>query len=308
MGKNVKTTKPLKLMSNTKKRTIGTLVTVCGIAAGVYLGVFINGMTTVPSIDYGNINPELLYQDEDGLMDKYNTALNSSRDFSDFTYGEIANISRLLIESESYVTSSTVGTAYPSMGGDQIIRAKSIKCGTSRFEESASKGIVSTAWRMYYTDGEITKYNGKLADINNITYTSDPDIYTTDSWVEMFGELPGDVWAYIISDATIKESDFNSFEKSTDGYTLTLELDPVLSVIKYVKQMKEISGLDDLPVFEYVKLTINLDDKLMLNSIEIDEHFSAKMIVGVQTKNDLTITYTVSENSVIPLLTDQIKY
>ena len=72
--------------------------------------------------------------------------------------------------------------------------------------------------------------------------------------------------------------------------------------------MYNISGLDALPVFEYVTLKYTLTSDLMLEHLSVDEKYKAAMVAQVDIVNALETDFYPNEELKIPQLDEQLEY
>ena len=73
-------------------------------------------------------------------------------------------------------------------------------------------------------------------------------------------------------------------KKEGNDIILSLELDPLTSVLRYVKNMKAMSDLDDYPVFHKMHVDMKLDSELNIKWVKSDEVYDVKSF-GVTSKN-----------------------
>ena len=84
-----------------------------------------------------------------------------------------------------------------------------------------------------------------------------------------------------------------------------MSLDPTLSVIRYVKQMKELSGLERYPTFSLVEMTFTLDENLNLISRQVHEQYEVFKLGFHQSDSYINDYYYPDATLSIPdLLTD----
>lgn len=165
-----------------------------------------------------------------------------------------------------------------SSGITQVIESIAIKEGDKAFEESNSTGVVNLYDRMYEEGDTITTYWG-----DNPDYASHVPIdYTLDEYADMMGRKVSEPTTYLISNKTIFKSEVNNLSgdgiskitKTSSGYTVDIELNPVTGVVNYVKQMLKISELAKYPVFYWCHLTYQIDEDLNLVEMLVHEKYN----------------------------------
>ena len=105
------------------------------------------------------------------------------------------------------------------------------------------------------------------------------------------------MFIYLISNETVLEG--SKIEKKDDLIKVSVKLDPSISTYYYKIQMKEISDLDKLPVFEYLNHTYVFDKDMTLLYCKVDEKYQASMGVTATIHN--TIDYYYHSNVMIDI-------
>ncbi len=118
----------------------------------------------------------------------------------------------------------------------------------------------------------------------------------TDDCIDFAGGLPSTIQPYIISSQTSLEESKVTLEPITDengniNYKFTVDLDPITSVLYYIRQMKMVSKLGSFPEFSDVKQTFIMDENWHLVQIDILEHYS-QIAMGVKASCEGTLTTT----------------
>lgn len=298
--------------SHSKKQITACLVFMIAlpIGAGVGAGIVISKFFLSKSTDYSDINVNDLKEDVTGIMDQYKKAKDNGKEYSEvFKPYELVNIAYELYSQHDNSKSISVGRANAAIV-DQSIRACSIKNGNEYMEESISKSsIVSLAARTYlHENSNIDFHDG---DAKSSVEGEWPDThyeYTSDEYADVFGKTPKSPLIYIVGKKTIKSA-ASKVEKTDSGYIVNLELNPIKSVVNYVKQMKNLSKLADYPSFDSVKATFTLDNDLLIKQLSVDESYYAKTgAVGADITAHLDIYYEVDGDFAIPSLSQAVSY
>lgn len=282
---------------------IGALSLVALGVGGYFLGqwIYINNNT----IDYSKLSETELEDDQVALMKKYSESVASdyTKDFKSY---ELANIGINKIQNHDYVVSKTIGSA-KALGVDQSVRAASIKNKNEYFLENLSVSkLVQTAKRFYQKEDVVKTYNGSEIDIEKAAWNENPDSeLSLKDHEAKWGKQLSRPLLYIISSKTTLDT--STATKSSDGYTVKLDLSPKYAVLRYERQIVEISPVTN-PIFHKIHLTLKLDNQLNLLSYSVDESYSVVMVILVETAVKLEETYTYDVETKIPNLTEDFKY
>lgn len=261
-------------MKKLSQRTNNIIITsvVCGVAlsAGVGLGIYFGMGYLVPNVNY-NYSAEALEDDIDALMKKYE---RSNGDISQFKPYELVNISTRKYADSQYHYSVVDGWVNAS-GIVQTIKGTSIKNDTDYFNESISaSSLVKVARRFYQNDMDVVEvYHGtSIQNGASATWNESPnETLTSKEYEETWGKTLQRTSIYVVSSKTVLNSQLTT---NDDGnYSVTVELDPVLSVIRYVKQMKSMSSLDRYPKFSEVNIEFEIDKNLTLLKTTVHEKY-----------------------------------
>ena len=128
--------------------------------------------------------------------------------------------------------------------------------------------------------------------------------YTRDEFKKLAGSLPSSLNPYIISTKTVLNNNV-SYEVSTSEegkklYTFTIQLDPIASVINYVKQVKMTSGLSGYPAFDDITITYTIDEDWNLVTTDILEHYVVFYIAKAPCTGTLKTDYKFNIDVKLP--------
>ena len=176
-----------------------------------------------------------------------------------------------------------IGNGYVNtLGIEQSVYSSKRYDGTKYTFESISQGMMSVAICDSYTVGanNISIYSGTNITSTSATWNLDRTLDLT-SYQEEAGSLPSVIQPYLVSSSqdgatgtVLSESEI-IYEEATGLYSFTLELDPVLSIINYAKQVRRTGGLSAYPEFQKITQTIVIDENWNLISIDVSERYSA---------------------------------
>jgi hypothetical protein len=319
MARTVSSEKKVRI----KKATIITLsiVAAVGIFGGVIGGYYFHSVFGATAVtDYDAINAEVLYDDQDALMKRYEAADPSSykEEFEPYEMADIA--CNLFVSSDSFFSQGK-GVAEAAGGlANQEIRSTFIHSGESYFEESLSHSqFVDLADRMYQEGEKTLRYHGSTGESVEVgVYDADACVTyeNKEDYAEKYGRNVSDVFNYIISSKTTLMDTTNSgsttgVAQNDDGtYTVDLELTPDTAVVHYATQMQAISNLKYKPSFTYVHLTFELNADLTLISMLSHEYYQATTSAGLGSKIEgtLRVEYATGGDYAIPDLNTPIEY
>lgn len=285
-------TKPKKKI-NKKSVIIYTSIGVPIIAGGIIAGVLL-GQNHFKVDAYGGLDATKLKED---YTEVYQDFQKGKKKISEYSDVEIANIALLKLNDVDNFYALTDGTVIAA-GVTQNIRSTYIKNQESYFEESITESsFVKGANRFYQTedvDWHKGKYiNGTTGDYSKAALTE----YTKDDFEEEWGRTLSRACIYIVNDKTYLDG---STTDNGDGtYTVDVNLDPKLSVLRYVKQMVMTGGLSQKPVFHEVKLKFVVDSDAKLLKFETYEIYDVHMVIDAKnSKGSLTQEYFYSERTI----------
>ena len=273
------------------------------LTAGAGVGVFVKRKFGQEQIDYSNFDASAFSMDSKELLEKY-----KANPKANFTPAELVNIGLEKYRQCENSYSFTVGSA--STVVDQSIRNGQIKNGDRYFEEQISKSaMVSLANRVETTKGSetTTLYKGKAQGEESATYSGESTNYNEEGFKNFLGRTLPDMFIYTISNDTA--FDDSKTEKLANGnIRVYVNIDPDLSTYFYKVQMKNMSNLDNLPTFNYVKQTYTFTSDMTLLHCYIEEKYQASMGMTVSITNRLHTYYHANEYRKIPSLNEPFDY
>lgn len=277
-----------------------------GVVSGIVISKFFIGKTT----DYTNIDANALVEKNTTKLTKYEDCIKNNTEFLEVLKPyEMVNIGYELFSKYEHSKSITIGNAVAAVV-NQSIRASSFRNGNEYLEESISKSnFVSLAARTYlHEDTNLEFLDGSATSSNTASWPDEHYNFTTEEYADAFGKTPSTPLIYIVGKKTIISSGCSA-TKTDNGYRVELTLNPVNSVVNYVKQMKSLSKLADYPSFESVHTVFYLNNDLLVNKLEVEEKYYAKTGgVGADITANLTIYYEVDEGITVPSLNTPVNY
>lgn len=304
----------------TRKRTIlnFALVAIIGIGTGLFLGSWYSYAFLSNTIDYSGYTEDALLDNLDNTLKKA-TKLNnlSESDKQNWvsiakqkgvspknlaTYENVALAEYNLKNASSY---KMYGTGKVETIANQTIYSVKYFDGNTYMFESISKGIltVADAFTMEKGGNTVTKIAGQNVSDTHADWTGTKTTISTTEFKANNGLLPSEVMAYLISSKTTKTSSEiteTTGENNKKLYSFSLTLDPVSSVVNYVKQVKQTSGLSDYPTFDDITLNFTLDEDWNFVTFNLVENYRVPY-GGLKPKCKGTLNYTFEINVPITL-------
>ena len=255
------------------------------IGGGIPLGLFLSDLLTFDGVDYSGLDAGANEDDASALYRRFEADKSKSASELSKTYSgaELVMIAENNISNHEYVQTIGVGLVNAAMGVKQSVRSASIKNGDSYFLENLSKSsFVACAKRFYQKDDEVKTYNGEVIDEVSANWQVDSlETLTKAEHDNKWGKDLSRSSIYIVSTKTVLNE---TIEQDGSNLMISLSLDPLTSVIRYVKQMVNVSDLAQPPVFHEVNITYTLDQNMNLLSRDINEVYDVSSF-GVVSKN-----------------------
>lgn len=291
-------------------------VGICGVAGGGTGVILKRTLGPVdehypPGFDPKEFSPNL-YDGDNAIMNRYNKLSVKTIDSmgTNFKDSDIINISLENYRNQEYCWCVASGNANTIV--TQTIRNSQIKNGDEYFEEQLSySSVVSIAKRslQHGKEGQIEMFDGSCGGPESAAYGPTPSgTYDKESYKASLGKTLDEMFIYIISEKTVLNS---SKKKSGTDYIINLDLNPNLSTFYYKTQMKNISGLSNLPPFSEVKLTFTVANDLTLKRMLVDETYVATkegIPVPATTHNIINNYYHAGAKMDIPTSDKSIDY
>lgn len=302
---NNEETKATKKKISKKAVITYSIIGVVEITVSAVAGVLI-GRNLFKRDAYAGIDVNAAEVDYNEVYARFKTS-NASSYFQDFSSVELANIALLKCNDVQNFYTITNGSV-EAAGVKQTIHGTTIRDGNSYFEEAISySSFVKSTNRFYQDDTGVKWYKGKYVDLNSGDYSSPKTTdYTIDEFDNTWGKSLKRACIYIVSNKSCLDS--NLTDNGDGTYNIDLNLDPTLSVLRYVKQMVMTGGLGEAPVFHSVKLTFTVDKDVNLLTFKTDEVYDVHMVIDAKnSKGSLTQEFKYEKRD-IPALTDTTNY
>ena len=287
---------------NKKSVIIYTSIGVPIIAGGIVAGILL-GQAHFKVDAYGDLDANKLVED---YTEVYETFKKGKSKISDFRDVEIANIALLKLNDIDHFYSLTTGSVVAA-GVHQSIHSTYIKNNNYYFEESITESSFVKGANRFYEDEDIDWHKGKYVNGTTGDYSkATPKEYTKESFEEEWGRTISRTCVYILNDKTRKDGEV--VDNGDGTYTIDLNLDPQLSVLRYVKQMVMTGGLSQKPVFHQVKLKFVVDENANLLKFMTDETYDVHMVIDAKnSKGQLTQEFFYEERT-IPSINEPSNY
>ncbi len=271
--------------------TIGVLVTGLCVATGIFLArhVFVdyNNKETEKGIEDYEINYSDIYASYLAKKDSKTTEqlYQESKGYEFVNYALSKKVNR------EYVSSYTEGATKAAIA-TQEIGGKFIYDNGHIIQESISTGLISTAKRFEKDGDTIHVYDGTPKSSKEADWNKNPtESLSLTAFKDKWGIDYSFPTIFIISNETVLKEDRQVDE---NNYVVTLELDPTISTLKYVKQQREMGEMSKDPVFKKVELIFTIDSNLNILKLTTIEESAVKRGLWVDSSSsyDEIFTYT----------------
>ena len=295
-----------------KSLILYSIIGASALAVGAGGGIVYKRVIQKPTQNITGFNPEVCKPNAEELFAKVNK-VGPKIAVSTLEPVDIANYATE--KYKTYENSVSFCKGLASTIVSQEIRNAQIKNGSTYFEESVSKSsMVGIGKRMIQEgiDGPVKMYNEKSAgDVTidelkvHTNFKDKAEDFTSEKYKEAYGRTLNDMFIYCVHSITVKNG---SVTPEGDGYKVVLDLDPIMGGYQYRYQMLNISGLDALPIFNFITITYTLDSNLDLVHIQAHEAYRAKMGVEVEIENTLEYDFFPNVKWEIPQINEDINY
>lgn len=287
------------------------------LTVGAGGGIIYKRVIMDPNEEIVGFNPSVCKADLEALTKEVNSYGNKKAAFEGMAPVDLVNYALETYKNCEYSVSMQSGMAKTVV--DQEIRNVQIRNKNRYFEESVSKSsMVGVGKRMIQEgdEGDVKLYSEKSAndiviDGDNVQTVYKPNAETLSNadYKKAYGRTLPDMFIYCIHKMTVI-TDQCSKEVLPDGnYKIVLELDPKMGGYQYRYQMQTISGLDALPIFEYITLTFTLDKDLNPKYQNSHEKYKATMMgISPDIENSIDTIFYPNREFKIPELTENIDY
>lgn len=278
--------------------TVSTIAICAGIGLGVYFG---NGY--FDKVNY-NYDVNALEDNISKIMSKYE---KSNSDYSSLNAIEMANVGIYQFANKTYTSSSAIGEVRAEI--TQTICTSSVKKDNSYFNESISaSSLVKVAKRFYQNNNSVSIYEGSIKDTTSATWNeSSKQDFNLEQYETEWGRTLSRPMIYIISSKTV--INYEKSQNENGDYIVSFELDPIKSVVRYVKQMSKMSNLSKPPQFTSIYINLTLSNNLMLKESNIKEEYSVYMFGNHKSVSTLQEKFATHDEPVsIPDLNTDCNY
>lgn len=303
MKRDKSVTKPKKMSKATKIAT--SIVVSLSVAGGIATGYYFGRDYFRPAFNYGQYDVDTLEDDIDALYLRYQKT-DASLYLSTFEGYELVNIALKNYENEANNYSVVIGDVNAA-GVTQTVRSFNIKNGIDLYSESIShSSLVKVAKRFYQSEEIVDVFAGSKIGVESASYSQEnKESYGLDEFEEAYGKTFSRASIYIISSQTVLSQ---SVIDNGDSISIDIDLDPQKSVIRYVKQMSEMSGLSKPPTFDDIHITFTMDKSLTLLKSNIIEHYEVYKFGYHSSTGEMEETYHAGEYLKIPDLDETYAY
>ena len=305
-NKSIEPKKETRIKSK-KGLIISSVVAGSAVAIGIALTVILIIPNIFPPIefDYSKLNITELDDDYSGVYKKFKNSTGVDDYTKIYKPDEMVNIGLLNATNLESFKTITTGTVKASIA-TQVVRSTYIKENEKHFYENISSGLVKVGFRFYQKDEMVELISGKNITESSANWVEGKSTsLTTSEYDEQWGKDLSRRTIYIISSKTVLDT--STSEKTSDGYTVTIDLNPDLGSARYVKQIIMTSGLDRNPIFHSIKLTYHLDSNLMIQDVNMVSNYEVYKMIYVPSDEQLIEKYFYGDYQ-IPSLEEKCEY
>ncbi len=297
----------------THKMKVLAILAVLGVFTGSGLGVYYFNNFLRANVNYLQYNPSDYIANIDDIFAK-RFAINTDEQKENWlqiakdnntTPSDLTPVDNMLLAEYNAKKASSyeiVGTGSVATIATQTVYSERKFDGEAYAFQSISKGMLTVATCDYMKGGKnVEIYNGANVKVDGADWNYSQTITLAD-YKNMAGTSPSDIQPYIISDKTVISSTDVVYDEATGLYSFTLSLDPITSVLLYYKQVRRSGNLEGDPEFEYIHLSITIDENWNFVSSAFEEKYTA-IKFGLPNKCVGTLNSTYKFNDVVTLPT-----
>ncbi|MCH5184104.1 MAG: hypothetical protein J1E00_08010 [Oscillospiraceae bacterium] len=175
----------------------------------------------------------------------------------------------------------------------QKVRSERTVTAEAMFSQSVSvSSLVRVGVQQYFHGNTVLVRTGDVHDLDSVDWSQNATAVSPETYRDSYGNPPRSLSNYLINRETVLSVRIESASK--DEICVVCELDPVKSTVEYAKQVKTNGGLDELPVFSSVTLTVTMDGSYRPRRVRYQEVYDISIaILGETTcKTDYTETFS----------------
>ncbi len=181
----------------------------------------------------------------------------------------------------------------------QSLRSERFVNSEAMFSQSIStSSLVRVGVQQFFQDDIILVRSGEVHSMEEVVWEERPVSVTPESYQLAYGNTPHVLSNYRLEEATILSANFTAHSEQT--YTFVYELDPVKSTEAYARQIQTMGGLDTLPIFQSITMTVTMDEAFRPLSVRYQEVYdiSIQILGNTTCKTDYTEVFSDFEASV----------
>lgn len=195
-------------------------------------------------------------------------------------------------DSFSASTEGTCSTQVLFFSYNQQIRSERTVTADAMFSQSVSlSSLVRVGVQQYFQGNTILVRSGEVSSMDDVVWAEEPTSVTQKAYRAAYGNTPRTFSNYRIDGETVLSV---RLDPSSDGeLTVVCELDPATSATEYAKQVMTMGGLNELPVFHSVTLTVTMDNSFRPLRVHYQETYdiSIDLLGNTTCKADYTETF-----------------
>jgi hypothetical protein len=278
------------------------IVSLLGVGTGFYAG---NAYVySIKAQIANNISEEELRDNEDKIISQ-----NQGKSIENISPTNSYIIAEHLLSNfDNYYI--YVAGSVDAAGTHQTMYTKKIKNSNDYFVENISKGSVifgidtNIAERDYYTNSgneKVNIYKGKVSSETEGNFNSLTSSFTFDEWKTKNGTTPLSSLPYIVSSKTVNDNStlkkITLDDNSTIVYEFALSLKSTAGLL-YGRQIRNLSGLDGLPKFQSINLTIQINTDGSFHKVIVKEVYVVNKVIDVTTTSSMEYDFNYIKETI----------
>lgn len=196
-------------------------------------------------------------------------------------------------DSFSASTDGTCSTQVLFFSYNQQIHSERTVTADAMFSQSVSlSSLVRVGVQQFFQGNTILVRSGEVSSMDAVVWAETPTSVTQKAYHDAYGNTPRSFSNYRIDEETVLSARLDS---SSDGeLTVVCELDPAASTAEYAKQVKTMGGLNGLPVFHSVTITVTMDGSFHPIRVHYQETYdiSIDLLGDTTCKAEYTETFS----------------
>ena len=274
------------------------LVIVAGLGVGFYFGNFYLA-TKFKKVDYSQFNEEDILPDFESVLEK-----NAGKSVAEVSAVDAFVLAQYNFEHAKSYTVSSKSSLSHNYGKQSIYVEKSLENGVFSMINISTSSMKNFATKVSVTGDTVELFEGSVTSDTTADWSTKSQTYSQQEYKDMNGVAATALTPYIVSEKTLSENDSSALSPrggirlQNGNYKFSIKLNTTSSVLNYVKQIKYSSGISELPTFNILDISFEIDQNFNFVSITSNEEYSFKYVGGifVTCRGTITTNYLINNN------------